>query len=253
MSSSESAHHLRAAIGLKLDQAFGGEQAKRLAQRRARYAEPLAQRALVQPRAGCEFAFGDQLAQLIGDRRRQRDGTARPLGGCVTPHRSRAVRRADRFCGRCIGYWAISRATSSFCIPTCFGHRPRLSVVMPYLPQTGEYWIRYVLYTSVAMMNAAISLPRRRPAMFQLDSHPSGRHFLQIPGPDQRPRPRAARDGPADDRPSRPRVRAADAGDPRRPEARLPDRRPRGHLRRRRAPARGKPRWSTRFRRAIAC
>ncbi len=59
--------------------------------------------------------------------------------------------------------------------------------------------------------------------MFQLDAHPSGRHFLQIPGPDQRAGPRAARDRPADDRSSRARVRAADARDPRRPEGRLPD------------------------------
>ena len=55
--------------------------------------------------------------------------------------------------------------------------------------------------------------------MFQLDSHPSGRHFLQIPGPTNVPdRVLRAIDQP-DDRPSRPGVRAADAGDPRRPEA----------------------------------
>ncbi len=48
--------------------------------------------------------------------------------------------------------------------------------------------------------------------------------FPADPRADQRARPRAARARPSDDRPSRARVRAADPGNPRRPEARLPDR-----------------------------
>ena len=47
--------------------------------------------------------------------------------------------------------------------------------------------------------------------MIALDSHPSGRHFLQIPGPEPGARPDPARDQPADDRPPRARVRRRSA------------------------------------------
>ena len=43
-------------------------------------------------------------------------------------------------------------------------------------------------------------------------AHRSGRHFLQIPGPDQRPRPHVAGDGPADHRSPRAGVRRARPG-----------------------------------------
>ena len=65
-------HDLRAAIGLKLDQALGGEQSERLTQRCARYAKPLSQQAFIQPGARRDFAFGDEFAQLIGETDRQR-------------------------------------------------------------------------------------------------------------------------------------------------------------------------------------
>ena len=61
--------------------------------------------------------------------------------------------------------------------------------------------LNYVLYTKIGHGSGCGCSKRVR--MFQLDSHPSGRHFLQIPGPDQRAGSRAARDGPPDDRPSR--------------------------------------------------
>ena len=67
---------LRAAIRLQLDQVLGGEQAERLAQRRARGAQPVAQRALVQARAGRQFAFDDQFAQAIRERFGERRGAA---------------------------------------------------------------------------------------------------------------------------------------------------------------------------------
>ena len=56
-----------AAAGLDLDQAGRGEQADRLAHRRARHAEPVGERILVEMEAGREFARQDG----IGDRFRQ--------------------------------------------------------------------------------------------------------------------------------------------------------------------------------------
>ena len=66
--------------------------------------------------------------------------------------------------------------------------------------------------------------------MFELDTHPSGRHFLQIPGPDQRARTACC--GRSTGRRSiiaAPSSRGC-ARDPRRAEESLPDRRPRRHL-----------------------
>jgi hypothetical protein len=45
--------------------------------------------------------------------------------------------------------------------------------------------------------------------MLQLDIHPTGRHFLQIPGPEPGARPHPAGHEPAHHRPPRPRVRHA--------------------------------------------
>ena len=67
MSSSDSRTTCAPRFGCELDQPFGGEQAKGLAQRRARHAEAVAQHPLVEPRAGRELAFDDQVAQLVGD------------------------------------------------------------------------------------------------------------------------------------------------------------------------------------------
>ena len=86
-------HHLRAAIGLQRHQALGGEQPQRLAQRRARHAQPLAQRALVQTRPRRELAFGDEIAQVVRDAGRQRravrggrqDADAAAATGAATP------------------------------------------------------------------------------------------------------------------------------------------------------------------------
>jgi hypothetical protein len=80
---------LGAAIGLQLDEMLGGQQAERLAQRRARGAQPVAQRALVQARARRQFAFDDEFPQAIGQRLREGRCARRGTGqrgesvGCV--------------------------------------------------------------------------------------------------------------------------------------------------------------------------
>ena len=65
------ARHLgdeRAAIRDQRHQAVVRKPAQRLAQGRARHAQPVAEQALVEPRAGLELALDDQLAQMLGDR-----------------------------------------------------------------------------------------------------------------------------------------------------------------------------------------
>ena len=85
MSSSDSDDDLRAAIGLQFDQMLGGQQAERLAQRRARRAQPVAQRALVQAGAGRQFALDDHFAQAIGQRFGERRGAAAGRSGGTGP------------------------------------------------------------------------------------------------------------------------------------------------------------------------
>jgi hypothetical protein len=88
--------------------------------------------------------------------------------------------------------------------------------------------------------------------MLKLDSHPSGRHFLQIPGPTNVPdRVLRAIDHPTIDH--RGPEFAASANGARRHEESVPTGRRRGHLSVVRHRARGRPRSSTRCRPAIAC
>ena len=70
--------------------------------------------------------------------------------------------------------------------------------------------------------------------MSKNSSRPVGRHFLQIPGTDATARPRAARDGHADHRPSRARIRQARQALPRRHQDHLQDHESGDHLHRNR-------------------
>ena len=66
--------------------------------------------------------------------------------------------------------------------------------------------------------------------MIALDQHPSGRHFLQIPGPSPVPGSHPARAQPAHHRPPRARVRAPRQEGAERHAARVPDPPPGRHL-----------------------
>ena len=87
----------------------------------------------------------------------------------------------------------------------------------------------------------------------RLNSHPSGRHFLQIPGPTNVPdRILRAMDYPTIDHRG-PEFAALAKKVLRGVQAGLPDQTAGHRLSGVRAPARGKPRWSTRSRPATWC
>ena len=117
-------HDLGAAVGQLDQQPVGRQHAEGLAQRRARHAQPLAQLALVQPRAGRQIALDDQGTQPLGRRLGQ-----------------------------------SSNARSGNVVP---------SMMLDSLS--------HIVYKMQ-------DIKRRRTASMRLNSHPSGRHFLQIPGP----------------------------------------------------------------------
>jgi len=75
-------HGDRAAVRQVLDQAFGGEQLQRLAQRRARYLQLLGELALVQLLARRDAALDDQRAQPLRHRQVQHLAASVDLGLC---------------------------------------------------------------------------------------------------------------------------------------------------------------------------